>query len=484
MGARSSGRRSRTGAKTVRTPRCAGRAAALSPAWRVAASRRAVSPSGTSSRPQRRSPSCCSPPLRRRWRRQRRRRARGPISWRRPAGEGAGWAGRRGEGGGGGGGCSGAGGRAGGRAAAGGGCDASHFAQSMDDLWSMTSLEVATPAAREGTRMEARGTAPYSARCTAANPLSEPTTCCSCSSSAASAVSALLMTTTSAVSTCSTSSCTTPVLRASTTSASASAAPRSGRELSRSEDPYSLMKDAASTTVTMFSSLMQRMIGQLSAAASWNMARSSFGSATPDDSTTMCSYGAPRVKESETSSDSEASRSSPAEQQAQPFDSSSMSSPHRFSAPWPSEAPSAAVPPRATSFASMLTAATSLTMTPTRAPSLLLSTCESSVVLPTPRKPDRIVRGMGESSASGSSRLPPSPTPLAPPPPPPALAHAATCSCSGARDACRHRRWTPAAPLGSCPTDWCTRQWSTPAGASSTPASPVFGTVPASWRGC
>eukprot|EP00962_Isochrysis_galbana_P026023 scaffold8033_cov114-Isochrysis_galbana.AAC.4 len=84
-----------------------------------------------------------------------------------------------------------------------------------------------------------------------------------------------------------------------------------------------------------------------------------------------------------------------------------MSSAHA-SSPLPPPPSLAAVPPRVTSFASMLTAATSFTTTPTFVPSLLFRTCESSVVLPAPRKPDKMVSGMRDKGGASPPAARPS----------------------------------------------------------------------------
>jgi len=82
-----------------------------------------------------------------------------------------------------------------------------------------------------------------------------------------------------------------------------------------------------------------------------------------------------------------ATKSSVAVQHTQPFDSSAISM----------------APPRSylwTSWASMFTAATSLTMTPRRTPSWFSSTCFSRVVLPAPKNPVSIVIGVLERCRS------------------------------------------------------------------------------------
>ena len=138
----------------------------------------------------------------------------------------------------------------------------------------------------------------------------------------------------------------------------------------------------------MFVSRTYRITGQPAASASWNMLRTSRGSATPESSITMWSYALPRMKASDTSCTSASKSSSPPVQHAQPLPSSTKSS------------GAAASPTFFTSFASMFTAATSFTTTPTRSPSRFSRMCCSSVVLPAPRKPESSVTGIGGALAS------------------------------------------------------------------------------------
>ena len=120
-------------------------------------------------------------------------------------------------------------------------------------------------------------------------------------------------------------------------------------------------------------------------------ARTSRGSATPDDSITMWSHGVPRSRESFISCSMPCRNSSAAVQQAQPFCSSTVSS-------------AADAPPvfLDTSAASMLISATSFTRRPTLSPALFSSRCLSSVVFPAPRKPESSVMGVVAGSSAFS----------------------------------------------------------------------------------
>mmetsp|Transcript_21979 Transcript_21979/g.52799 ORF Transcript_21979/g.52799 Transcript_21979/m.52799 type:complete len:227 (+) Transcript_21979:1495-2175(+) len=123
-----------------------------------------------------------------------------------------------------------------------------------------------------------------------------------------------------------------------------------------------------------------------------NVCRTFLGSDTPEDSMMTRSYISPFSAATTSSFSSDSSSSSDAEQQAQPF-SSCITSEVSISSPpistdfcfWPSEM---------ISFASMLTAAMSLTITPTLSPPLFCSISRRSVVLPDPRKPERSVIGI------------------------------------------------------------------------------------------
>ena len=165
------------------------------------------------------------------------------------------------------------------------------------------------------------------------------------------------------------------------------ASPSSGRSAMRSSLLKTSLKPSASTTLTMFSSERYCMSGQPAACASWKRRRTSRGSAMPEHSTTRWSYALPRMKESETSSASAPSRSSPDEQHTHPFESSTKSSgsPTMVSSPFRC----------VTSLASMLTAPMSLTTAPIFRPSELVRRCCSSVVFPVPRKPERMVTEIG-----------------------------------------------------------------------------------------
>mmetsp|Transcript_67304 Transcript_67304/g.140602 ORF Transcript_67304/g.140602 Transcript_67304/m.140602 type:complete len:279 (+) Transcript_67304:731-1567(+) len=123
--------------------------------------------------------------------------------------------------------------------------------------------------------------------------------------------------------------------------------------------------------------------------------RTAMGSATPLSSTTMASGGAlrePPVSKDEGLSNSPIlkRRSSDAEQQTQPFESSTLLD-------WvPAIAPS-------TTRASTFTLAKSLTMMPNLTPWSSLKRCCKSVVFPAPRKPDSSTTGTprpGEGSTS------------------------------------------------------------------------------------
>mmetsp|Transcript_13598 Transcript_13598/g.40128 ORF Transcript_13598/g.40128 Transcript_13598/m.40128 type:complete len:230 (-) Transcript_13598:138-827(-) len=170
--------------------------------------------------------------------------------------------------------------------------------------------------------------------------------------------SALLRMITSAVSTCSTRSSTTLRWVFDTPSSS----PSSGRSFTFPAESKRSTKVLASTTVTRVSRTTLSMSSSPTSMARLKMLRISLGSATPVDSTTMWSYGAPRFSASSTSLSMDCMNSSAIEQHAQPFCSSTVSS-------------AADVPPPTplTSFASMFTSATSFTTTPTLRPSLFCS---------------------------------------------------------------------------------------------------------------
>eukprot|EP00967_Tisochrysis_lutea_P136019 scaffold242058_cov29-Tisochrysis_lutea.AAC.1 len=74
----------------------------------------------------------------------------------------------------------------------------------------------------------------------------------------------------------------------------------------------------------------------------------------------------------------------------------------------------------------------------TLVPSLLLSTCERRLVLPAPRKPERMVMGMGESGGAPLASAPSESTGRPPRPP-----RTPTCSASGERKS----RATPPTPI-------------------------------------
>mmetsp|Transcript_12782 Transcript_12782/g.35353 ORF Transcript_12782/g.35353 Transcript_12782/m.35353 type:complete len:334 (+) Transcript_12782:647-1648(+) len=108
------------------------------------------------------------------------------------------------------------------------------------------------------------------------------------------------------------------------------------------------------------------------------------GSATPLSSTTIASGARPAAPgaagSGRSSSRTLLSRSSEAEQQTQPFASSTLRAPALWRAPLSTRA-------------STFTEAKSFTSTPSRKPWLLVRRCSSSVVFPAPRNPDTRITG-------------------------------------------------------------------------------------------
>mmetsp|Transcript_12740 Transcript_12740/g.27244 ORF Transcript_12740/g.27244 Transcript_12740/m.27244 type:complete len:201 (+) Transcript_12740:407-1009(+) len=155
----------------------------------------------------------------------------------------------------------------------------------------------------------------------------------------------------------------------------------------------------------MFCSRTKSNTGCCRAALSQNCLRSCFGSATPLISTTMRSNMSPRFTATLSSFITLVRSSSDAEQQAQPFCSSTTSE-SSISARSLRPPPPASTEERRTcsltSFESMFTAARSLTTTPTLIPPLLAKICCNRVVFPAPRKPESTETGTNFDSFSVS----------------------------------------------------------------------------------
>jgi hypothetical protein len=222
------------------------------------------------------------------------------------------------------------------------------------------------------------GTRPWLASTCFAPGLSRRNNACSAASSSGATRSCLLSTSTSANSTCSISR--SSIVRSSS---SPSARPRSRRSIAWPRSPGNA---AASTTVTIVSSRATSASERPSSSANVNVSATGSGSEMPVDSTIRWSK-----RPSSASRRTSTSRSSRSVQQMQPFESSTSFSSTRSRLAEP-----------ATRAASMLTSLMSLTITATRRPALLSSTCCKSVVLPAPRKPDSTVTGNGPHADRGA----------------------------------------------------------------------------------
>mmetsp|Transcript_10623 Transcript_10623/g.26941 ORF Transcript_10623/g.26941 Transcript_10623/m.26941 type:complete len:330 (+) Transcript_10623:548-1537(+) len=246
--------------------------------------------------------------------------------------------------------------------------------------WCPSVLSLLTIACPDAPKTSSVSTFPYVQGYEEASGLMAPTTCSRCFSSVSFTMSLLLSSTISAHSTCSTSRSTT---RLCPLPPCASFPPRSGLLAMTSRLSYSCRNADVSTTVTSVSSVTRSMIGSWYVMASLNLSLIACGSATPLVSMMMRSYLSPLLALRESSLSMLSSSSSEAVQHAHPFCSSTVSAISAVDPPAPALACMLSF---LTSFASMLTAATSLTMSPIFI-DVCVSSCLSSVVFPAPRNP-------------------------------------------------------------------------------------------------
>mmetsp|Transcript_25643 Transcript_25643/g.46428 ORF Transcript_25643/g.46428 Transcript_25643/m.46428 type:complete len:268 (+) Transcript_25643:290-1093(+) len=156
----------------------------------------------------------------------------------------------------------------------------------------------------------------------------------------------------------------------------------------------SVPKVHASTTVTTRFTSANSVAGCFIILACCQLSLTATGSATPLSSTTMASKSRPSMSRSML-----VSNSSAREQQAHPFCSSTVD-PSLNSA---MTSPPAFPPPN--NRASILTEATSFTITPTLIPSRFSSKFLSAVVFPLPKKPDSSVTGTGFFFSTASASI-------------------------------------------------------------------------------
>mmetsp|Transcript_7363 Transcript_7363/g.17962 ORF Transcript_7363/g.17962 Transcript_7363/m.17962 type:complete len:296 (+) Transcript_7363:1035-1922(+) len=270
----------------------------------------------------------------------------------------------------------------------------------MVSLSCVMSVSCASPLPSMQPNTDRRGSRPYAVSTIRACSLSARMTAFSTGSCCASMVSILLRTQMSAASICSTSRSTTGrwiplcLIDKASKNRIGSWNAHAGALCISSDVPYASRNALESTTVTIVSRAVSSKMFDPASSISWNCSRTALGSAMPDISMTMWSHWVPRRVPSRRIAMTASRNSSVAVQQAHPFCSSIMSP--AYCCKGSPELPSSKLPSSVcsrSSLASMLTDAMSLTITPIRRPSLFSRMFLSSVVLPAPRKPLRIVIG-------------------------------------------------------------------------------------------